>query len=46
MFFVLVRYSVLFQLTLTSLDAVVVSILHNGTEECMPSIGNVRLENG
>ena len=31
---------------LISLDAVVVSILHNGIEEYMPSIGNVRLENG
>ena len=46
MFFVLVRYSVLFQLMLISLDVVVVSILYNGIEEYMPSIGNVRLENG
>ena len=31
---------------LISLDVVVVSILYNGIEEYMPSIGNVRLENG
>ena len=31
---------------LISLDAVVVSILYNGIEEWIPSIGNVRLENG